>query len=71
VNAEAVARKKADPEYLDVYRVGPDGKATRKARILAKGVRHRFGVIDNYFWLLEKSTGFDRGGRVLTVYQLQ
>jgi hypothetical protein len=70
VNAAAVARKKADPEYLDVFRAGPDGKATRKARILAKGTRHRFGVVDNFFWLLEKSTGFDRGGRVLTVYQL-
>ncbi|HEX5060607.1 MAG TPA: hypothetical protein VFV99_14665 [Kofleriaceae bacterium] len=70
VNAEAVARKKADPEYLDVFRVGTDGKATRKARILAKGVKHRFGVVDNYFWLLERSTGFDRGGRVLTVYQI-
>jgi hypothetical protein len=71
VNAEAVARKKADPEYLDIYRVGADGQATRKARILAKGIRHRFGVIDGYFWLLEKSTGFDRGGRTLTVYQMQ
>jgi hypothetical protein len=70
VNAEAVARKKADPEYLDVFRVGPDGKATRKTRILSKGTRHRFGVVDNLFWLLEKSTGFDRGGRVLTIYQL-
>lgn len=71
VNAEAVARKKADPEYLDVYRVGPDGKATRKARILAKGVRHRFGVLDDMFWLLEQSSGFDRGGRALTIYKLQ
>jgi hypothetical protein len=70
VNAEAVARQKADPEYLDIYRVGTDGKATRKARILAKGVKHRFGVIDGHFWLLEKSKGFDRGGRLLTIYQL-
>jgi hypothetical protein len=70
VNTEAVARKKADPEYLDVFRAGADGKATRKARILAKGTRHRFGVVDNFFWLLEKSSGFDRGGRVLTIYQL-
>lgn len=71
VNAEAVARKKADPEYLDVFRVGGDGKATRKARVLAKGLRHKFGVIDNsMFWLLERSSGFDRGGRALTVYQL-
>ncbi|HEY5920610.1 MAG TPA: hypothetical protein VIV11_03020 [Kofleriaceae bacterium] len=70
VNAEAVARKKADPEYLDVFRMTADGNATRKARILAKGVKHRFGVVDNFFWLLERSTGFDRGGRVLTIYQL-
>ena len=71
VHPEAVARKKADPEYLDVFRVGTDGKGTRKARILAKGLRHRFGVVDGFFWLLERSTGFDRGGRVLTVYQAQ
>ena len=71
VNAEAVARKKADPEYLDIFRATADGTATRKARILAKGVKHRFGVADNMFWLLERSTGFDRGGRALTVYQLQ
>jgi len=70
VNVEAVARKKADPEYLDIFRVDANGHATRKARILAKGVRHRFGVIDGRFWLLERSSGFDRGGRVLTVYQL-
>ena len=35
-----------------------------------QGMQHRFGVVDGYFWLLEKSKGFDRGGRVLTVYQL-
>jgi hypothetical protein len=70
VNAEAVARKKADPEYLDIFKVGADGKATRKARILAKGVRHKFGVIGDMFWLLERSSGFDRGGKALTVYSL-
>src|SRR5262249_28732430 len=71
VNCEGVSRKKAGPAELDVVRLGPDGKATRKARILAKGLRHRFGVIDNWFWLLERSSGFDRGGRALTIYQLQ
>lgn len=83
VNPDAVARKKADPEYLDVFRVASDGKATRKARILAKGVRHLFGIpgmevpgtappadVDGYFWLLERSAGSDRGGRALTVYQV-
>ncbi|HSD90462.1 MAG TPA: hypothetical protein VLB44_23200, partial [Kofleriaceae bacterium] len=37
VNADAVARKKADPEYLDVFKTTPDGKAVRRARLLAKG----------------------------------
>jgi carotenoid cleavage dioxygenase-like enzyme len=70
VNADAVARKKADPEYLDVFKVGADGKAVRKARVLGKGIRFRFGVIGDYFWLLERSPGSDRGGRALTLYSL-
>jgi hypothetical protein len=75
VNAAAVERKKADPEYLDLFRVAPDGKATRKARVLAKGLRHRFGIVadkaGNKFWLLERNAGMDRGGRSLAVYQVQ
>jgi hypothetical protein len=70
VNAEAVARKKADPEYLDIFRVTADGKATRKARVLGAGVRHRFGVIGDRFWLLERNNGFERGGKSLAIYQL-
>jgi len=71
VNPAAVARKKADPEYLDVFKVGPgnDSKAIRKSRLPSKNVRFRFGTFDQYFWLLERSTGFDRGGRSITVYQ--
>ncbi len=71
VNPDAVARKKADPEYLDIFRVSADGKATRAARVLATGLRHRFGVLgSDHFWLLERSSSFDRGGRNLAVYQL-
>lgn len=70
VNPDAVARKKADPEYLDIFRAGPDGKATRKMRILATGVRHRFGVVKDKVWLLERSAGFDRGGKSLVVYSI-
>jgi hypothetical protein len=70
VNPDAVARQKADPEYLDIFRSGSDGKAVRKARILATGVRHRFGVAGDKFWLLERSSGSDRGGRSLALYQL-
>jgi hypothetical protein len=71
VNADAVARKKADPEYLDVFHAGTDGKAVRKARVLAKGIKHRFGVAgDSGFWLVERSPGFDRGGTKLATYTI-
>ncbi len=71
VNAEAVARQKADPEYLDIFRVGPgaDTKAVRKARILAKGLRHRLGAAGDQFWLLERNQGFERGGKLLVLYR--
>jgi hypothetical protein len=72
VNPEAVNRKKADLEYLDVFKLDAGAnKATMKARIPAKGLVHKFGVLDGYFWLLERSGGFDRGGRSVTIYQLQ
>ena len=72
VNAEAVARQKADPEYLDIFRAAPDGKAVRKARVLAKGVRHRFGPAGgDKFWLLERNQSMERGGKGITVYSLQ
>lgn len=72
VNAEAVARKRADPEYLDVFQIGADGKAVRKARVLSKGIRHRFGPAGTQrFWLIERNAGFERGGKSLTLYQLR
>lgn len=71
VNADAVARKRADPEYLDIFKIA-DGKGVRKARVLAKGIRHRFGAVnDQRFWLVVRNAGFDRGGKTLTLYQLQ
>jgi hypothetical protein len=70
VNQEAVARKKADPEYVDIFRVAADGKtATRKARVLAHGVRMRFGAVGERFWLVERNTGFERGGKWVALYQ--
>jgi len=70
VNAEAVARKKADPEYFDIFKAGSDGKAVRKARVLATGVREQLGVIRDKLYLLERSAGFDRGGKTLTLYTI-
>ena len=71
VNVDAVARKKADPEYLDIFRVTADGKAARKSRVLAHQLRHRFGVVGDQFWLLERLSGPERGARSLTLYQPQ
>ncbi len=70
VNPDAVARKKADPEYLDVFRVGADNKAVRVTRVLSTGTRRRLGAMRDRFWLLERSNGFDRGGKSLTVYKV-
>ena len=71
VNPDAVARKKADPEYVDIFRVDRDGKAVRRARVLATGARLRFGVLHDRFWLLERSPSFERGGKNVAAYQLQ
>ena len=70
VNPDAVARKKADPEYLDVFETTSGGKAERKARLLEPHTRVRFGVLHGRFWVLERSPSFDRGGKTLAVYQL-
>jgi hypothetical protein len=71
VNPDAVARKKADPRYLDIFKAGLDGKAFRKMRVLeATGVHYRFGVVRDKVWLLERSPGFDRGGKALTFYTI-
>ena len=71
VNADAVARKKADPRYFDIFKAGSNGKAVRKMRVLeATGVHYRFGVIRDKVWLLERSPGFDRGGKALTFYAI-
>jgi hypothetical protein len=69
VNPDAVARKKADPEYLDVFHVSADNKATRVARVLGTNTRFKLGAMHDRFWLLERSSGFDRGGKSLTIYK--
>ncbi|HEY6033667.1 MAG TPA: hypothetical protein VIV58_05385 [Kofleriaceae bacterium] len=82
VNPDAVARKKADPEYVDIFKAGSDGKAVREGRVLATGTSLKLGVVtkstsgtrggraEDRIWLLERSPGFDRGGKSLTVYKL-
>jgi len=70
VNQAAVDRKKADAEYLDIFVARPDGAATRKARVPAQGIRHRFGVTPSGFWLVERNQTMERGGKSLTIYKL-
>jgi len=67
----------ADPKITKVQRrpapqpqAGPDGKAVRKMRVIASGLRFRFGVMRDKIWLLERSNGFDRGGTALRVYTI-
>jgi hypothetical protein len=71
VNAAAVKRKVADPEYVDLYKVdAAAGTATRVARVLAPKKQHIWGVNGKQWWLLERSVGYDRGGNQLTIYAL-
>lgn len=70
VNAPAVARKKADPEYLDLFEVDGD-RAVRKARIHAPKKKLRWGWVGDRLWVMEKNVGFDRGSKLLTLYALE
>jgi hypothetical protein len=66
-NRPAVARKKADPDYFDVFRVDGE-RATRVGRVLAPKGRFAVGATAGRVWLLERNVGFDRGGKALTFY---
>jgi hypothetical protein len=69
-NPAAVARKRTDPVYFDLFAVS-GASATRRARILATGKRFAFGQLAaDRLWVLERNTGFDRGGKRLTIYSV-
>ena len=69
VNPAAVARKKADPEYMDLFEVD-GGRAVRKARIFAAKKKLTWGWSGDTLWVLEKNLGFGRGGKALRFYRL-
>lgn len=71
VNPDAVARKIADPEHIDLYVFDPaSGKAQRVAR-LPKGDRpFSWRVATGRWALLRKHKGFGRGGPELEIYDL-
>lgn len=75
VNKEAVARKRADPEYLDlyVYRSG-DTKARRLARYLMDDKKKRtisWRATEEYWILVPRLIGFSRGGKELQIYRIE
>jgi hypothetical protein len=73
VNADAVARKKADAKYLDLYELAPRSKtATRRGRILLTDKRKMAWRATSEFWVVQpRHIGFDRGGKSLDIYELK
>lgn len=72
VNPAALARKKADPEHIDLFVVdlAGDGTARRLARAARADRDFRWTVAGGRWVLLRKHKGFDRGGTHLEVYEL-
>ena len=69
VNPPAVARKKADPEYLDLFEV--DGaRAVRRARLLAPRQKLRWGFAGDALWVMDRNVGFDRGSKSVRFFAL-
>lgn len=70
VNAEAVARKKADAERADLYRVDAAGALEPLGRIFTDKRRFGFAVGGQRFAYLRKLKGFGRGGKALEIYPI-
>jgi hypothetical protein len=71
-NAEAVARQKADPAYLDLYELAPGAtKARRRGRLLADKKTFRWRATATHWAVLERHVGIDRGGKQVDVYALE
>jgi hypothetical protein len=85
LHPEALARRKKDPSYLDLYRARPDtpppGGATGKTSIVARFERLLRAPMDDRppAWMaagahaavLRKHKNFSRGGNLLEVYPLE
>jgi len=71
VNAEAVARKVADAEIVDLYVVDPAAaKARRLARLPRADRPFAWREASGRWAVLRKHKGFDRGGTDLEIYEL-
>lgn len=69
VNPDAVRRKKADPERMDLYRLDPGPKATPLGQV--RTGKRRFGWVGGgrFFGYLVKLKGFGRGGKEIRLYR--
>jgi hypothetical protein len=72
VNADAVARKRAVTEYVDLYQLDPGAaKAVRRARLKKTGAGFRFRATGEYWAVQPRHIGFTRGGPELRLYKLK
>ncbi|MBI4510346.1 MAG: hypothetical protein HY698_11985 [Deltaproteobacteria bacterium] len=71
VNADAVSRKKADPELIDLHALDlASGTVQRLARLPKLGRSFAWHVRGRYWAVLRKHKGFDRGGADLEIYEV-
>ncbi|HEV3140857.1 MAG TPA: hypothetical protein VGY57_10090 [Vicinamibacterales bacterium] len=71
VNPDAVNRKKADVDEIDLYEVDRQTHAVRPLlRLAGEGRRSSWQVSGDRIVLLRKGKGFDRGGVTLEVFPL-
>ena len=70
VNKLAVARKKADKERMDLYRLDAGPKARPLGQVLTGKRRFTWKVGQGHFSYLRKLKGFGRGGNEVTIYKM-
>ncbi|MBW2734239.1 MAG: hypothetical protein JRH20_17765 [Deltaproteobacteria bacterium] len=70
VNPDAVARKKADKERADIYRVDATGKPVILGKVLTGKRGFTWVVGKNHFAYMRKLKGFARGGKSIEVHAL-
>lgn len=72
VNPEAVAQKRADRPYLDLYVLGPgSARARRLGRILPGERPIRWRATRGHWAVVPEHIGFDRGGEKLFLFRLK
>lgn len=70
VNPDAVKRKKADEERMDLYRLDPGPKVVPLGRVPTGKRRFSWAVGSKHFAYLRKLKGFGRGGKVVELYRI-